>query len=225
MSCCIPSFPAEPFERERRIQLESIRAQRDQLLQSCGQAMRRALFGPAATAWIPPAPRKACRPASLPGWRLSTRDWSSPTIACWPFSATSAPPQVKAAVQKILGRWEKGAPVIPALPETIGLTEIRRVADTRDKAQAVMVIGFPGATLLDADRYPLELLQEGCSDLGSRLFLRIREKLGLAYYVGAQNFPAWLPDTSPSTSAPRRKNWPKSKRNCWPRPKCCAPKA
>src|SRR6185295_3025134 len=26
------------------------------------------------------------------------------------------------------------------------------------------------------------------SDLGSRLFVRIRENLGLAYYVGAQNF-------------------------------------
>ena len=45
----------------------------------------------------------------------------------------------------------------------------------------------------DADRYALELLQEACSDLGSRLFLRIREKLGLAYYVGAQNFPGLAP--------------------------------
>ncbi|HZM01696.1 MAG TPA: insulinase family protein, partial [Candidatus Saccharimonadales bacterium] len=34
---------------------------------------------------------------------------------------------------------------------------------------------------------------EGCSDLGSRLFLRIREKLGLAYYVGAQNFLGVVP--------------------------------
>ena len=73
------------------------------------------------------------------------------------------------------------------------MTEIKRVTDTRDKAQAVIVIGFPGTTLLDADRYPLELLQEGCSDLGSRLFLRIREKLGLAYYVGAQNFLGLAP--------------------------------
>jgi zinc protease len=67
------------------------------------------------------------------------------------------------------------------------------VAGTRDKAQAVIVIGFPGTTLRQADRYPLELLQEGCSDLGSRLFLRIREKLGLAYYVGAQNFLGLVP--------------------------------
>ena len=43
------------------------------------------------------------------------------------------------------------------------------------------------------DRYTLDLLQECCSDLGSRLFLRIREKLGLAYYVGAQNFAGLVP--------------------------------
>ena len=36
-------------------------------------------------------------------------------------------------------------------------------------------------------------LQEACSDLGSRLFLRIREKLGLAYYVGAQNVVGLAP--------------------------------
>ena len=67
------------------------------------------------------------------------------------------------------------------------MDSIKRVTETRDKKQAVLVIGFRGTTIHDADRYPLELLQEACSDLGSRLFLRIREKLGLAYYVGAQN--------------------------------------
>ena len=36
-------------------------------------------------------------------------------------------------------------------------------------------------------------MQEACSDLGSRLFLRVREKLGLAYYVGAQNFTGLVP--------------------------------
>jgi zinc protease len=69
----------------------------------------------------------------------------------------------------------------------------KRVTETRDKKQAVLVIGFRGTTLHDADRYPLELLQETCSDLGSRLFMRIREKLGLAYYVGAQNVVGLVP--------------------------------
>jgi zinc protease len=57
----------------------------------------------------------------------------------------------------------------------------------------VLVIGFPGTTMHDDDRYALELIQESCSDLGSRLFLRIRDKLGLAYYVGAQNFAGLVP--------------------------------
>ena len=68
-----------------------------------------------------------------------------------------------------------------------------RVEETRDKKQAILVIGFPGTTLADDDRYALDLLQECCSDLGSRLFLRIREQLGLAYYVGAQNFAGLVP--------------------------------
>lgn len=56
-----------------------------------------------------------------------------------------------------------------------------------------MVVGFPGTTLDSADRYALELVQEACSDLGSRLFLRVREEMGLAYYVGAQHFPGVAP--------------------------------
>jgi zinc protease len=57
----------------------------------------------------------------------------------------------------------------------------------------VIVVGFRGTTLDDKTRYPLELVQEACSDLGSRLFLRVREKLGLAYFVGAQNFVGLAP--------------------------------
>jgi zinc protease len=70
---------------------------------------------------------------------------------------------------------------------------LQRVEETRDKKQAVLVIGFPGTTMASEDKYALDLLQECCSDLGSRLFLRIREQLGLAYYVGAQNFAGLVP--------------------------------
>jgi zinc protease len=101
--------------------------------------------------------------------------------------------EVKKAVQHAFGSWKKGPPICwPALPAP-ARTEIKRVTEFRDKKQAVMLVGFPGLTIKDPDRYPLELLQEGCSDLGSRLFLRVREKLGLAYYVGAQNFLGLAP--------------------------------
>lgn len=50
-----------------------------------------------------------------------------------------------------------------------------------------------GVTIFDKDRYALELIQEACSDLGSRLFVRVRENLGLAYFVGAQHFLGLAP--------------------------------
>ena len=70
---------------------------------------------------------------------------------------------------------------------------MRRVVNKRDKEQAVAVLGYRGCTFFDEDRYALELLCEACSDLGSRLFMRIREELGLAYYVGAQSHPGFTP--------------------------------
>jgi zinc protease len=73
------------------------------------------------------------------------------------------------------------------------LASIQRASEQRDKKQAVLVVGFGGTRLDSPDRYALDILQETCSDLGSRLFMRVRERLGLAYYVGAQNLAGLVP--------------------------------
>ena len=59
-----------------------------------------------------------------------------------------------------------------------------------DKEQAVLVVGFRTPGLRDASTHALTLIDEACSDMGSRLFNRLREELGLAYYVGTQAFNA-----------------------------------
>ncbi|HSJ04948.1 MAG TPA: pitrilysin family protein [Verrucomicrobium sp.] len=59
-----------------------------------------------------------------------------------------------------------------------------------DKEQGVLVIGFPTVGLHDTHAAALQLIDEACSDMGSRLFNRIREEMGLAYYVGTQSFHA-----------------------------------
>jgi zinc protease len=95
---------------------------------------------------------------------------------------------VLALVDKYFGKWARG-PQTLMHQSTAALCEgPKHVAEPRDKKQAVMALGFPGLSMHDRDRYALELIQEACSDLGSRMFMRIRDNLGLAYYVGAQNF-------------------------------------
>src|SRR5207248_11218772 len=55
----------------------------------------------------------------------------------------------------------------------------------KDKSQSVIMMGYRGVDVLNPDRHALELIDEASSDLGSRFFIRIREEMGLAYYVGA----------------------------------------
>jgi zinc protease len=90
--------------------------------------------------------------------------------------------------------------VFAKLPKGHRDSAARRIFDSRgnagqweqrmEKEQAVLVIGFPTVGQQDADSYALTLIDEACSDMGSRLFNRLREELGLAYYVGAQSFAA-----------------------------------
>jgi zinc protease len=58
----------------------------------------------------------------------------------------------------------------------------------RWRASCVIHVAFPTVPLAHPDQVPLSLLDEALSDLGSRLFIRIREELGLAYFVGTSQF-------------------------------------
>lgn len=56
------------------------------------------------------------------------------------------------------------------------------------KKQAVLAIGFPGASVTGPERHALAMIQEYAADMAGPLFARIREELGLAYQVGATQF-------------------------------------
>ena len=68
------------------------------------------------------------------------------------------------------------------------LTEIIRVEKIVPKEQAVLHLAFPTVPVSHPDQIALSILDEALSDLGSRLFIRIREELGLAYFVGTSQF-------------------------------------
>ncbi len=68
------------------------------------------------------------------------------------------------------------------------LTQALRVEKTVPKEQAVLHLAYPTVPVAHPDQVALALLDEALSDLGSRLFIRIREELGLAYFVGTSQF-------------------------------------
>jgi zinc protease len=187
-----PAFPKDAFEREREIQLSNIRAQRDQLLQSGGRQMRRALFGNQGYGLDGQGTEENVTKLQVADAKTFYEGLFAPTNCVIAIFGDVKAADVKKAITQKFGAW-KNKSLLPEATVPPALTATQRVSDTRDKKQAVLLIGYPGADIFSEDRYALELLQESLSDLGSRLFTRIREKLGLAYYVGAQNFLGLTP--------------------------------
>ena len=192
-----PTFPADPLEREREVQIATIASQRDNLLKSASNAMRRTLFGDTGYGLDTLGTEETVTKLKAADLKSFHQKLVSPKNCVLAIFGDVKASEVKAAVEKAFRNW-KGTPSagVQALACPGGNTlkrELQRVEELRDKKQAVIVIGFAGTTMHDDDRYALDLLQEACSDLGSRLFLRVREKLGLAYYVGAQHFPGLAP--------------------------------
>ena len=187
-----PIFPANELEREKEIQIATIAARKDDLLKSAGVAMRRALFGDATYGLDPLGSEETVKLISTSDLNKFHKKLTAPNNCVLAIYGDIKIPEVKAAVEKYFGNWKRGAGSEFKV-QSSELKEMKRVEELRDKKQAVLVIGFPGTTIHDDDHYALELIHESCSDLGSRLFLRIREQLGLAYYCGAQNFAGIVP--------------------------------
>jgi zinc protease len=101
--------------------------------------------------------------------------------------------EVHALVLDALGALPAGEPAFSDVAQPPIITAAREVEKIMDKQQAVLMTGFRGADMFSADRPALELIDEASSDLGSRFFLRIREEMGLAYFVGSSQLMGLVP--------------------------------
>src|SRR2546430_11934383 len=95
--------------------------------------------------------------------------------------------EVKQLVERTLGKMKPGALALTDAKPSMPLGKPETVESRKDKAQGVIMVGFRGASLSSPDRYALELIDEASSDLGSRLFIRIPEQIGLTDYIRARH--------------------------------------
>jgi zinc protease len=188
-----PTFPADPLEREREVQIATIASQKDNLLKSASNAMRRTLFGNIGYGLDTLGTEESVTKLQAADLKAFHQKLVAPKNCVVAIFGDLKAVEVKAAVEKAFANWKSASSLEIENRKSKIENSLMRVEEIRDKKQAVIVIGFGGTTMHDDDRYALDLLQEACSDLGSRLFLRVREKLGLAYYVGAQHFPGLAP--------------------------------
>ena len=178
-----PSFPEAALEREREAQLASIRGQRDQLLQCAFKAMRRGLFGEQGYGLDSLGTESVIHALGSAELREFHARWTVPGNGVLAVFGDVDPEELQQLLETHFAGWQDQPR--PAMPVLVPVEPVLRSEESREKEQAVLALGFHGTSISSPDRFALELIQEACSDMGSRLFMRIRDELGLAYYVGA----------------------------------------
>ncbi|MGI8890590.1 MAG: M16 family metallopeptidase [Chthoniobacterales bacterium] len=179
------NMPESAVEREKQVQLAGIRDDEEQLTTVARNILRAALFGD-----HPYALRARGTPGAVAqlsrGDLLAFRDRFVTAKNCVISIFGSVVAQdVKELFEKLLGKMKPGELSLTQTQPAPPLSGTVAVEELKEKAQGVLMVGYLGADMFSPDRYALELIDEASSDLGSRFFIRIREEMGMAYYVGA----------------------------------------
>ena len=187
------ALPEEAIAREKAVQLAALKAEDEHVTSLARNLLRSTLF-----AGHPYALRTSGSPetvstldrAQLDAFRRKHLVARNGVLAV--FGNVDAQ-TVKARVEALLGALPTGELALTAPPQPAPLAESRLVERFEDKEQAVLMVGYAGASVSNHDRYALEIIDEASSDLGSRFFVRIREELGLAYFVGSSQMLGLAP--------------------------------
>jgi zinc protease len=179
------TFPEREIENERRLILEDIRAQEDNLTHVVFRAFHSALWTKHPYRLDPLGTSASM--AGLTRRRLMAffRQHYQPSSLTLAVVGDVDP---TAVIHRLSASLPGGAsrpvrpPPPPAEPPVVAPRETVRFLP---RQQAHLVLGFPGATVSSPDRMSLELLAQVLSGQGGRLFVEIREKRALAYRVSA----------------------------------------
>lgn len=182
-----PLFPADEVDKEKDKQIKAIQSERDQVMAICRNLLRKAFYGDKHPYALNPLGReetiRGLSPDELRKFHHSLCVGSNVVVAVF---GDVEPDAVRAMAERHFAAMPRGdAPPIPKVGPQSVTAGPRHVVEEVDKSQAVIQIGFPGIAIDSPDRFAMEVLSEALADMGSRLFIRIREEQGLAYFVGA----------------------------------------
>ena len=187
------TLPAEAVEREKTVQAAAIKSEDEHMTSLARNRLRAEMFGSHPYALRSSGSLESVGRldrARLAAFRDRHVVAKNGVLAV--FGNVNAA-EVRAQVERLFAEMPAGELALETVPQPGAPMESRLVEHYEDKEQAVLMIGYPGTTVSGKDRHALELIDEASSDLGSRFFVRIREELGLAYFVGSSQMVGLAP--------------------------------
>lgn len=180
-------FDPEEVEREKGVILEEMNMYYDTPRDYVSSVYDQVLFGDNPLGWETLGTRDTIKAASRDTFMDYLGEWYHPdriVVGLAGKIGDDVLPRLEGLLGDMTGRSD-GAPP-PAQIERS--SEPRVQLHTKDADQAQLCIGVPSYSLGHPDRYALQLLATVLGGgMSSRLFLEVRERRGLAYYIYGVN--------------------------------------
>lgn len=181
-----PAFKPAAFALERDAQLASLAQDADDVVTLARKLARKKFFGAhplAVDAFGDEAGVRALTPAKLKALYRKLFVSSNVVLAvAGDFDAKKLGPKLKAFLAKI-PRGAVPKAVLSSDPSYALPAAVGDFVEKQPREQAVVLQAFPGTRVHAPDYYVGEVADELFSGMASRLFERVREEKGLAYFV------------------------------------------
>ena len=180
-------FDSEELEREKGVIIEEMNMYVDTPRDYIGSVYEELLFGSNPLGWETLGTKETIEGASRQTFLDYLGEWYRPSrmvVGC----AGAVGDDLLAMLEGLVGDIPDGATGAPVAATIEQTTEPRVRIHRKDSDQANVALGVPSYPVGHPDRYALQLLGTVLgTGMSSRLFLEVRERRGLAYYVFAFN--------------------------------------
>ncbi|OIO59579.1 MAG: hypothetical protein AUJ82_04915 [Verrucomicrobia bacterium CG1_02_43_26] len=178
-----PTFLKDTFEIERDGQISSIQMTLDEITSYATLRLRELFFGE--------YPFRVTSLGTVDALEGMTRDDAAmfyKKLVCADNLAVAVTGSFERDVVLEKLAWLEKIPSTPFQKQTLAFAgpEQGSFEETAESEQAIVLVAYPDVTVTDADFQTGEVLDEITSGMSSKLYSRVREELGLAYFVGSQ---------------------------------------
>ena len=181
-----PTFPDQEVELERRLAVQHIRSQQEQPFAIAFERLRQAMYQnhPYASSGLGWEETVSC--VERIDLQQFHQTYFRPDNVVISLAGRITVDAAVALIEKVFGDWQAPPTPLPQLklPVLTSAPQWSKVA--QQTQQSIIMLGYLAPAVEQADYAALKLLSTYLGNgLSSRLFVELREKLGLAYEVSA----------------------------------------
>ena len=181
-----PTFPEAEVELERKLTLQNIRSQKEQPFNVAFNQLREMMYPEHPYGVSVLGTEETVGKLTSKDLQQYHQTYFRPDNLIISLSGRITKAEALDLISEVFGDWEKPRDPLPQAKLDAIASSPERKEIIRDTQQAIVMLGYLGNTVDDADYPVFKLISTYLGNgLSSRLFVELREKRGLAYDVSA----------------------------------------